>query len=95
MKPFQFIKEVFEQLKHISWPDTKTVFKLTLTVIIVSVIGAGLLGGFDLLFAKGFTLANKSNQTIDANSLLDNMTIEEATPSAQSSPATNSSQITD
>lgn len=62
MKPFQFIKEVTSQAKQISWPDKKTVLKLSTTVIIVSLISSLILGSFDLLFATTFAKISKTSQ---------------------------------
>ena len=63
MKPFQFLKEVSQQIRQISWPDKKTVLNLSLTVIFISLISSLVLGGFDLLFATTFAKISNSKQS--------------------------------
>jgi len=83
MNPFQFLKEVGQQIKQISWPDKKTVVKLSVTVIAISILSSLALGGFDLLFASTFANISKSQQ--DASRIqdpLDSAESSQATPSA-------------
>lgn len=85
MKPFQFLKEVGEQFKHISWPDGKTVTRLSFVVITVSILCSIFLGAFDVIFAKAFAEISKTNQPpiqID----------QSATPSAETDISTPSSE---
>jgi len=85
MKPFQFLKEVGQQFKHISWPDGKTVTKLSFVVITVSILSSIFLGAFDVIFAKAFAEISKTSQPpIQVDPL--------ATPSAETSISTPSSE---
>ncbi len=83
MITISFLKEVKDQIKHISWPDTKTVTRLTLTVLVVSFAAAVILGGFDAFFAKAFAEISKTKAPTNTESLIDNLQIDEATPSAE------------
>ena len=86
MNPFQFLKEVGQQIKQISWPDKKTVIKLSITVIAISILSSLALGGFDLLFATTFAKISKSQQ--DAGQIqnpLDSAESLESTPSTDTS----------
>ena len=94
MKPLQFLKEVSQQIKQISWPDKKTVIKLSTTVILISILSSIALGGFDLLFATTFAKISKSKQ--DENQILNSLDQEFdlegiATDSAESLESTSSS----
>lgn len=46
-----FFGESREELRKVQWPTRKEAARLTLVVIIVSLILAAFLGGFDYLFA--------------------------------------------
>lgn len=48
-----YIKDVFAELKHISWPTTTQSWVYTVLVIIVSIVVALLLAGFDFVFSRG------------------------------------------
>jgi len=94
MNPFQFLKEVGQQIKQISWPNKKTVVKLSITVIAISILSSIALGGFDLLFATTFAQISKSNQTSNQtqNPLDSDFNFEDiATNSAESLESTPSS----
>ncbi|WP_028949788.1 preprotein translocase subunit SecE [Sulfurihydrogenibium subterraneum] len=54
-KYIQFIKEVYEELKKVTWPSTDLVKTATATVLIFTLIIAVYLWGLDLLFAKIIT----------------------------------------
>ena len=82
MNPFQFLKEVGQQIKQISWPDKKTVVKLSITVIAISILSSLALGGFDLLFATTFANISKSQDTSQIQNQLDSL---ESTPSSDTS----------
>lgn len=94
MKPFMFFKQVFQQGKQVSWPDKKTVVKLSATVILISLISSLVLGGFDLLFATTFAKISQSSKQSDALQQLQtnpDFSIEEnATNSAQTLESTPS-----
>ena len=51
-KPIRFVKEAISELKQVVWPTKKQVVRLTLVVIVVSVIAGLLMGGLDFNFAK-------------------------------------------
>jgi len=48
----QFIQEVIDQLRQVTWPDKKTLAKLTSVVILVSASLGLFLGGLDVLFTR-------------------------------------------
>lgn len=50
--PQQFLLEVKNELKKVSWPSKKAVLNLTLVVVIVSVIVGLLLTSVDFIFNK-------------------------------------------
>ena len=54
-KYIQFIKEVYEELKKVTWPSPDLVKTATATVVIFTLIIAVYLWGLDLLFAKIIT----------------------------------------
>jgi len=94
MNPFQFLKEVGEQFRHISWPDSKTVTKLSFVVITVSILSSVFLGAFDVIFAKTFAEISKTNQPpIQTEDFLKDLQVDPlATPSAETDISTPSSQ---
>ncbi len=47
-----FIGEVREELKKVTWPSRKEVIRLTLVVIIISLIIGMYVGALDIAFAK-------------------------------------------
>jgi len=49
----QFLKEVRQELKKVSWPTRQETIKYTLIVVGVSVAVAVFLGGLDFLFGLG------------------------------------------
>lgn len=50
--PVIFLKEVRSELGKISWPERATVIKLTIVVVMVSLVIGVYIGGLDLLFTK-------------------------------------------
>jgi len=50
--PVVFFKEVWAELRKVSWPTKTELFKLTFVVIAVSVIVGIYLGGLDFGFTK-------------------------------------------
>lgn len=54
--PAGFIKEVIEELKKVTWPTRDETIKLTVVVVIISVIVGAFIGGLDWVFLKGTTL---------------------------------------
>jgi preprotein translocase subunit SecE len=52
MTPITFLREVRDELKKVVWPSKQEVIRLTLVVIVVSLIVGLFLGGLDFLFVK-------------------------------------------
>jgi preprotein translocase subunit SecE len=50
--PVTFLKEVRDELKKVVWPTKQEVVRLTMVVIIVSLIVGFYLGGLDYIFTK-------------------------------------------
>ncbi len=50
--PFVFLREVSDELKKVTWPTQKEVVRLTIVVLLVSIIVGLYIGGLDLLFTK-------------------------------------------
>ncbi len=94
MKPFQFLKEVGQQFKHISWPDSKTVTRLSFVVITVSILSSLFLGAFDVIFAKAFAEISKTSQPpIQTEDFIEDLQVDPlATPSAETDISTPSSE---
>ena len=46
-KPFRFFKEVFYELKKVTWPSRKELRNNTVTVIVVTLLAAVLIGLLD------------------------------------------------
>ena len=49
---FNFVKEVRNELKKVSWPTRPDTIRLTLIVIAISVAAGLYLGGLDLVFTQ-------------------------------------------
>ncbi len=54
--PFQFIRQVVEELKKVTWPTRKETIKLTLIILGVSTVVGIYIGGLDYLFTNLFAL---------------------------------------
>ena len=67
-KIIQFIKEVREEFKNISWPKKDALVQLTVAVVAISIIISLILGGFDYLFTSsfGYFASGKSNASTQA-----------------------------
>ncbi|MDZ4227623.1 MAG: preprotein translocase subunit SecE [Candidatus Levybacteria bacterium] len=50
--PITFFREVRDELKKVVWPTKQEVIRLTLVVIIISLIVGIFLGGMDFIFVK-------------------------------------------
>ena len=50
--PIRFVKEAISELSKVVWPTKEQVVRLTLIVIVVSVIAGLLIGGLDFIFTK-------------------------------------------
>ncbi|MBI3956307.1 preprotein translocase subunit SecE [Candidatus Gottesmanbacteria bacterium] len=54
--PVQFVREVIAELKKVTWPTRAETIKLTLVVIILSVLVGAFVGVLDITFLKITTL---------------------------------------
>ncbi|HJZ06049.1 MAG: preprotein translocase subunit SecE [Candidatus Levybacteria bacterium RIFCSPLOWO2_01_FULL_39_24] len=50
--PKAFLRETRDELKKVVWPTRQEVIRLTLVVIVVSLIVGIFLGGLDFIFVK-------------------------------------------
>ncbi|MBI4089448.1 MAG: preprotein translocase subunit SecE [Candidatus Levybacteria bacterium] len=50
--PVIFLREAIDELKKVVWPSKQEVTRLTLVVIIISLIVGVFLGGLDFVFTK-------------------------------------------
>jgi len=50
--PVTFLRETKEELKKVVWPTKQEVIRLTIVVIVVSLIVGLFLGGLDFVFVK-------------------------------------------
>lgn len=57
--PGRFVKEVVAELKKVTWPTREETIKLTVVVIVISVLVGAFIGGLDSLFLKITTLLFK------------------------------------
>ncbi|OHA57680.1 MAG: preprotein translocase subunit SecE [Candidatus Vogelbacteria bacterium GWA1_51_14] len=47
-----YLKETRNELRHVNWPTRKQTIAFTLIVIILSIVTAALLGGFDYIYTS-------------------------------------------
>ena len=52
MAKSNFVKDVYGELKHVSWPTRSQVINATIIVVVLSLVVAALLGAFDWLFTE-------------------------------------------
>jgi len=52
-KTINYIKEVIEEAKKVTWPTRKQTIFFTVAVLVISVVIAYYLGLLDFLFSKG------------------------------------------
>lgn len=52
-KTTNFIKEVIEEAKHVTWPTRRQTILFTIAVLAVSILVAYYLGLLDFIFSKG------------------------------------------
>ncbi len=57
--PGRFIKEVVAELKKVTWPTREETVKLTVIVIVISILVGAFIGGLDALFVRATTLLFK------------------------------------
>ena len=50
--PGRFLKEVVAELKKVTWPTREETIKLTVVVIVISILVGAFIGGLDALFVK-------------------------------------------
>lgn len=50
--PVAFLKETQDELKKVTWPTQQEVIRLTLVVIVISVVIGMFIGGIDFVFTK-------------------------------------------
>lgn len=48
--PLTFIQEVRAELKRVVWPSREQITRLTLSVVVISIIVSAIIGAFDYLF---------------------------------------------
>jgi preprotein translocase SecE subunit len=48
----KYIQDTKKELVHVSWPTQKEVLKMMLAVIVLSLVAAYILGGFDIIFKE-------------------------------------------
>lgn len=51
--PVAFLKETREELKKVTWPTQQEVIRLTVIVIIASLLVGLFIGSLDFIFTKG------------------------------------------
>lgn len=56
----RFFSDVFDELKKVTWPTKKETIKLTVTVLIISLIVAFYVGIIDVFLAKILELLTKT-----------------------------------
>lgn len=54
--PIRFLKEVFAELKKVSWPTRKDLISYTLAVIVFVLLFSVVIGALDFVFQAGFKL---------------------------------------
>lgn len=52
VSPVTFLKQVWEELKKVTWPTQTEVIRLTIVVILVSLIVGLYIGALDFIFVK-------------------------------------------
>ncbi len=57
--PGRFLREVVAELKKVTWPTREETVKLTIIVIIISILVGAFIGGLDSLFLRITTLLFK------------------------------------
>ncbi len=48
----KYIKDTIEEMKHVKWPTSAQAVSYTILVVIISIIVALMLSGFDYLFTN-------------------------------------------
>lgn len=60
LNPAKFFNEVKSELEKVTWPTKQQVIKLTLVVVVISLIVGFFLGGLDFIFTKTMKKAAKN-----------------------------------
>ncbi|MCX6792228.1 MAG: preprotein translocase subunit SecE [Candidatus Gottesmanbacteria bacterium] len=55
----RFLREVVAELKKVTWPTREETVKLTVVVIVISILVGAFIGGLDSLFLRATTLLFK------------------------------------
>ncbi len=59
MSPLTFLKETQDELKKVTWPAQQNVMRLTVTVLLVSLIVGLFIGGLDFILTKAMEIIVK------------------------------------
>ncbi len=62
-KLIQFLKEVREEFKNITWPKREALIQLVVVVISISIVISLILGGFDYIFTNSFSYISSIKTT--------------------------------
>jgi len=57
--PLAFFTQTWEELKKVTWPKQDDVVRLTITVILVSLLVGAFVGGLDFLFTGAIQMVLK------------------------------------
>ena len=52
INPVTFIQQVIDELKKVTWPNQKEVIRLTIVVVLVSLLVGFFIGALDFIFTK-------------------------------------------
>lgn len=90
-KALEFLKEVREVLREITWPKREALIQLSVVVISISIIVSLFLGGLDYLFTNSIGLftnlpKNTNPQVSTESATISIAPIEISTPSATTQP---------
>ena len=55
INPVSFLQETMSELRKSHWPSREETTRLTVVVIVLSIVAAFFLGGLDRIFAETFT----------------------------------------
>lgn len=58
--PVTFLSETFDELKKVTWPTQQQVLRLTVVVIIVSIMVGIYIGALDTVFTAGIQILFKT-----------------------------------
>lgn len=59
INPARFLSEVKAELLKVTWPTKQEVIRLTIVVVVISVIVGTFIGGLDFIFTKAIGLILK------------------------------------